>query len=498
MKTGSLRFKLIAWNLIVLALAIIAVSTAQSYRIVSQLERDIDNGLQQIGREASRMGPPGRGPMGGPGMQNPRGPFNPMPGQNPGHPGEMPHMSPFGPPPGELGRGGPPPEMLSDVRRPRFFDMDGLGVGPSRAQTSLDPDALQRGLQGWQGFTERDGIRIYTIPWREGGPIRGAIQVAHELRDVHLLKAGQLHNVLLLLPAALLLAGVGAFFLAERALKPIAALTKTAQKIGASDLSQRIEISGDDEFAELGHTFNQMIARLETSFQELRQAYADLEVAFDKQRQFTADASHELRTPLTRIKLATSSALSGSEDVRRAVEVADHAAAVMAKLIDQLLMLAQADAGSLASRNAVVDLRLVASDAISSIPGDPPVEVHFPEDPIEVVGDAELLGRVVTNLVENALRYSEGKVTVSVAEAAGHAELWVQDQGPGIAAEHLPRIFDRFYRVDVARTRSAGGSGLGLAICKSIVEAHHGQISVSSQDGKGTDFKVTLPLAKTT
>ncbi len=484
MRFGSLRFKLIAWNLAVLAVAIIAFTTAQSYGMVNRLETQIDDALQQMGTEAARLGPPGPRGRGGPGM--PGGP----PGMHPSDDGRFP------PPEGRgVGMGPPPPEMMSDVRRPRFFNREKEGMGQSRTLEPIDSAALDRALKGWRGFTTIGRIRVFSTPWSRDGQVMGAIQVAHELRDVDLLRSGQTHSLVLLLPAALLLAGVGAFFLAERALRPIRALTKTAQQIGASDLSQRIDVSGDDEFAELGHTFNGMIGRLEGSFAQLRKAYVDLEEAYTRQRQFTADASHELRTPLTRLKLATSSALSGEpSEYRKALEVADNAGAVMARLIEQLLTLARADAGFLKVPGTAIDLRLAASDAISSYPTDRNIEVSFGDEPVQVLGDAELLQRVVTNLIENGLRHSESALRVSVTPASGEAVLTVEDRGEGIAPEHLPHIFDRFYRVDAARARSAGGTGLGLAICKSIVEAHSGRVEVESRVGTGTLFRVFLPL----
>ncbi len=484
---GSLRFKLIAWNLGVLAAAIIAFSTAQSYGMASRLEGEIDRALQQTGSRAADLGPPGdeAGPRG----HGPGGPGGPMPGMH----GPDRRFSPRFP----EGMGPPPPEMLSDLRRPRFFDREQKGIGRSANLSPVDPSLWDRALSGWRGFTTVGRVRVFTAPWGREGEIWGVVQVAHELRDLDLLRAGHKHNLLLLLPAALLLAGVGAFFLAERALRPIRAITKTARQIGASDLSQRLLVSGDDEFAELGQTFNEMITRLQGSFVKINTAYAELEEAYTRQRQFTADASHELRTPLTRLKLATSTALSGepsTEEYRRAVEVADKAGAAMARLIEQLLMLARADAGSLGIPDATVDLRLVASDVITAHPTDRKVEVDFAEHPVEVLGDAELLQRVVTNLIENALRHSEGAILVTVGVEGDQALLQVQDHGEGIAAEHIPRLFDRFYRVDSARARSAGGTGLGLAICKSIVEAHGGSITVSSSLGSGTEIRIFLPL----
>ena len=494
MRTGSLRFKLIGWNLAVLGLAIIAVSLVQSYSTVSRLERDIDNVLSDVARHAAGLGPPELHQRPGPGQGFGQGGFG-QGGPGMHGPGEPPQMERQMRPPG------PPQNMVSDVRRPRFFDMNSKVVGNPRESTAVDPNALERAKQGWSGFTtlKDERLRVFTTQWFEEGRQAGVVQVAHELRDVDLLRQGQQHTLLLVLPAALLIAGISAFFLAGRALRPIAAFTKTAREITASDLSQRLEVKGDDEFADLGRTFNGMIGRLETSFSELKNTYEDLEEAYDRQRQFTADASHELRTPLTRLKLATSSALSSDGSLQayqKAVDVADKAAAAMARLIEQLLMLAKADAGSLAIRSSVLDLRVVASEAITNFPTDRNIEVTFAKDPVDVLGDEDLLGRVVTNLLENALRHSEAPVIVAVDTEGEEARLVIEDHGEGIPRQHLPHLFDRFYRADASRTRSAGGTGLGLSICKSIVEAHKGRIEVRSEPGVGTIFTIFLPILK--
>jgi signal transduction histidine kinase len=216
------------------------------------------------------------------------------------------------------------------------------------------------------------------------------------------------------------------------------------------------------------------------------------------QKQFTADASHELRTPLTRLKLATSSALSGSpEDYRPALESADKAATMMGRLIEQLLILAQADAHSLAASSIDLDLRVSVADALEDFPEDR-LSVQLDSEPVRILGDADLIQRLVRNLVENAMRYggTRSPVDVKVTTSDGWAVLTVADHGPGIAPEHLQHLFERFYRVDQARSRELGGTGLGLAICKSIVEALNGQIRVKSKVGEGTEFQVALPLKK--
>jgi len=202
-----------------------------------------------------------------------------------------------------------------------------------------------------------------------------------------------------------------------------------------------------------------------------------------------------LRTPLARMQLATSSALRGPESgYRQALEVADDSSKSMAKLIRELLVLARADAGQLGLKHDSIDLRLVVSDALNKFTR--PIDVHFPNNAVMVVGDQDHLERVITNLIENAVRHTDADkpMFVSLKVCEQDAVLSVEDAGSGISPEHLTHIFERFYRAD--SVRSAGdGIGLGLAICKSIVEAHRGSISVKSEPGKGTRFEVVLPLA---
>lgn len=163
-----------------------------------------------------------------------------------------------------------------------------------------------------------------------------------------------------------------------------------------------------------------------------------------------------------------------------------------------MLVLAKADAGQLQVRREPVDLRLVASNAVTLLdPKGERIKAEFSESAVTVSGDADHLERVVINLLENALRYSDGTVTIAVESSSGQAALRVVDEGVGIAPEHLERVTERFYRADASRSRGEGGVGLGLAICKTIVEAHGGSLKISSVVGKGTKVEVFLPIAQT-
>jgi signal transduction histidine kinase len=266
-------------------------------------------------------------------------------------------------------------------------------------------------------------------------------------------------------------------------------VTRAAELISAEDLSQRLEVRGKDELAQLAHTFNGMIERLDASFEQ--------------QRRFTADASHELRTPLARIKLTTSEALDGEhtpEEYRSALLVADRAADSMGRLVQQLLLLARGDGGQLKIRSEPVDLNYLLYDTAETFrrPESVRVEATMTPEPIEVEADPEWLACILRNLVENAVRHTpvNGRVVLSASAQNGCALLHVSDTGEGIPPEHLPHLTERFYRVDASRARAraaTGGTGLGLAITRMLVDAHHGTLEIISEPGQGTQVTVRIP-----
>ena len=467
----------------------------------ARLAGDIDRELQITARRTMRPGPGGPGgPGGGPG--GPRGGpdliddgLGPPPGQNQGPNGQ----GPVGGPGGQPFQGQNPPRQrpawmdeegffLGDLRRPRHYDRD-LNSLSQPGDTPIDPKAARAALAGKglysDGKFKNDEVRIYTEPWIQQGQVYAVVQVAHEKRDLERLWKSQASTLLIFLPCAVVLAALGALFLTSRAFKPISTMSEATGRITSENLSERIPIEGEDEFAELGKNFNSMVARLETAFTELQEAY-------ENQKRFTADASHELRTPLTRMRLAASSALAkeaSPEEQRHALEVADQSADSMARLVQQLLTLAKADAGQLEFQKERVDLRVLASQVLERIPTPTGIslETEFPEAAVYAEVDADAFGRLISNLLENAYRYTQkGKVTIGVREG----EVWVADTGPGISPEHLPRLTERFYRVDAARSESDGGSGLGLAICKTIAEGHGARLEIESEVGVGTTVRI--------
>lgn len=381
---------------------------------------------------------------------------------------------------------------IANLRRPRHFDLQ-LQSLSQPGDVPLDLKAAKAVLESGRPFYsntrfEEEKIRVFTMPWIDQGKVGAIVQVARETRDLDRLWQSQTLTLVIFLPIALLAAALGAMFLTNRAMRPIGTMRDAATAISETNLSQRIPIQGKDEFAELGNSFNGMIGRLE-------KAFADLTLAFEQQRRFTADASHELRTPLTRMKLSTSAALqpgASEEERTKALHVAEEATEGMNRLVNQLLLLARADAGQLAFQRERTDLRIVASEAIEQVlkPDSIELEVEFPDRAAYADVDAEAIRRVFINLLENAYRHTQqGTVTVSIHQENGLSAS-VTDTGSGINPEHLPHLTERFYRVDSSRTGGTGGSGLGLAICKTIVEGHGATLEIQSKPDEGTQVSI--------
>ena len=304
-------------------------------------------------------------------------------------------------------------------------------------------------------------------------------------------------------PLTLLVAALGGYWLATRALRPVRLITRAAEEIEESDLSRRLNLKSRDELGALAATFDRMLARLEA--------------AFARQRQFTGDASHELRTPLSIVATEVERTLAAPrtpQEYRRTLEVIQSENAYMGQLVGHLLTLARADAGQLRLRDEPLDLSDVALEVVereAPLAHERGVALStgvLPE--LRVRGDRTALGLALGNLVENAIKYAGragqpegGRVRVETGAAdrageSGRRVAWVrvEDDGPGIAAEHLPHLFERFYRADVARTHddaAPDGSGLGLAIAHEIARAHGGAIRVESVVGCGSTFTFELP-----
>lgn len=379
----------------------------------------------------------------------------------------------------------------------RVLDATGhtVYVSPPFLALNAPPASVSAPLRGgtWRGtVTAPSGqqVRLYSAPLSQLGTVFGIVQVGEPLSPL----TETLHTVeaylLFIVPFILVLSAGGSYWLAGRAFSPIKRLTRTARDIEAKDLRRRLPVPrAHDEVRELVLTLNEMIDRLDR--------------AFALQRRFVADASHELRTPVAAIQSLTDVALlqeAPPEEYRTILRRVNAQSERLRHLISDLLALARADEGQTVLESEPVCLELLALEAVAiaeplARERDIRIEVQVRES-ATIVGDEARLMQAVMNVLDNAIRFTPpgGRVVVTIGIRDDRALLSVADTGVGIAPEHQSSIFDRFYRIDAARSRKNGGSGLGLAIADWLVRAHGGTIVVESDIGQGATFAITLPL----
>jgi two-component system OmpR family sensor kinase len=358
------------------------------------------------------------------------------------------------------------------------------GAPPSRTLSADNPV--------FTTFTsENERFRMATLPLHDdigqeyfvriGYPLK-AIDEAFDNLRFFLLAGG---------PLIIAMAAFGGWLLARGSLQPVAQITQAARKISVQDLAQRIPVRGvGDELDELSQTFNEMLARLQTSFEQVRN--------------FSFDAAHELRTPLTAMRGETEVALlknSSSEELRRVLRSNLEEINRITAIVNDLLMVAQGEAGALELRRETVPLSELAGNIVETVQvlaEDKDVKLESAIEPgVQVKGDSLRLSQLLLNLLDNAIKHSSPGQTVRLMIEKNGASpvLRVEDAGCGIAEEDIPHIFDRFFRTDRSRSQHVPGSGLGLSISKWIVDAHGGSIDVASKLGAGSTFTVHLPSA---
>jgi heavy metal sensor kinase len=361
--------------------------------------------------------------------------------------------------------------------------LDGHALGPTPTVSQTEDRPYSFWLAG------RRELRVLTRPHHMDGQV---VVMRLALREGPLWEEfGDLVSVLGIgLPVVVLLTSLVGYVVAGKALRPVDDMARRARRITVERLNERLEIQNpEDELGRLGTAFNQTLERLQVSFEQLSR--------------FTADASHELRTPLTAIRSVGEVALQNTGDsayyrdrIGSMLEEADR----MTRLVDSLLTMSRADAGRIPlqlsdcrlielAREAAALLEVLAEEKNQtiSVQGDAEIQVH---------ADRLILRQALINLIDNAVKYSPkgGHIHVRVEPVSGQALIEVQDSGPGIPPEHADKVFQRFYRVDRARSRSEGGAGLGLSIVKWAVEAHGGSVQLRHDSGSGCMFAIWLPL----
>lgn len=354
-----------------------------------------------------------------------------------------------------------------------------LGLAPPGADAHSGTDTMEvegQNVRMLAGRAEIAGTPVVVRSARSEEPVR------HQLRELLFVQG-------IGVPVALVLAAVGGYQLARRALAPVGRMAEAAQRISGDRLAERLPIENPhDELGHLATVFNETFARLERSFEQMRR--------------FTADASHELRTPLTALRSVGEVGLQERPDDRlfgdvvgSMLEEVDR----MTRLVDTLLMLSRADAGQVPLLREPLDLEALSRDVASHLEDLAQEKAQTVEvvgdGPVRVAGDRLVLRQALVNVVDNAIKYGREGSPIRIVVGRNGLDAWiaVSDEGPGIAVEHRQRIFERFYRIDAARTREDGGAGLGLALVQWAVSSHGGRVEVESEPGKGSTFRIVVP-----
>ena len=486
MKRLSIRARLTLWFTGILAATLILLGSASYFLLMRGLWQDVDATLEGVAKTVAQAADRPRPDLVPPDMDEILRRF-------------------FGPSFTDRFYQFLDPHGRLDPRLPRF------GGEPLH----ISPNALKNAAEGYATFETMPGnnrfpVRVLTFPVAQHGQVVNVLQVGMSLEGLYMARQHFLWTLAALVPMALVLAGGGGWLLARRALRPVDQMTTTARRIEAEHLGKRLDGGEvDDELGRLARTLNEMLARLEAAFAQVRR--------------FSADASHELKTPLTVLKGEIEVALRNPRDpaeYQRVLGSVLEEVESMAHLVDDLLLLSRADAGALRWEKQAVELdRLVEEVAKEGevLGRGKHVQVKIQGlEPLVVRGDGQRLKQLLRNLVDNGVKYTPpgGQVGLSLRQVTGQSgdspnrqiaqlpncpavewlEISVRDTGVGIAPEAMPRIFERFYRVDPARSREPGGAGLGLCIAKTIAEAHGGSIGVESTPGSGSTFTVRLPL----
>jgi heavy metal sensor kinase len=353
-------------------------------------------------------------------------------------------------------------------------------------RTTLD-EARRQG----SSLVSIDGLRVAAVPLSLNQEL-GFATVAEPLSVIDEGLSRLRRDFFAGVPIVLLLASAGGYFLARKSLAPIASMNDQTKRISAESLSARLEVRNPrDELGRLAVTINDLLSRLENSFEE--------------QQRFIADASHELRTPLAVLRGETEVALDKTrtvEEYQQSLLLIKEESERLSRIVEDLFILARqpldAPAALIKERVSLNEAVRDCARAAQVLAMRKGVKLNLQNNAASLAlhGDEELIRRMILNLLDNAVKYTPegGEISVGLFRQNGNAEIIVRDTGIGIPETDQRRVFDRFYRVDKARSRALGGAGLGLSIVSWIVEAHEGQIEIESAPDRGSTFRVQLPL----
>jgi heavy metal sensor kinase len=386
-------------------------------------------------------------------------------------------------------------ELIFPNRYVQIIDSAGHQIATSKnaseMRTPIPEAVLTRAREHNFDFLTADGFRFAVVPISSDRPL-GFAAVAEPLSVIEEGLSRLRRDFFAGVPVVLLVASLGGYFLARKSLSSISSMSAQTQRISAESLSSRLDVTNPrDELGRLATTINDLLARLEN--------------AFNEQQRFIADASHELRTPLAVLRGETEVALEKTRTVdeyQDSLSLIKDEAERLSRIVEDLFILARQPVDAPAK---LVHEQVVLNDAVRDCARAAQVlatrkgvqlNVHNNNPPIALSGDEDLLKRMILNLLDNAVKYTPagGEISLTLERQNGNAQIVVRDTGIGISEQDQLRVFDRFYRVDKARSRALGGAGLGLSIVRWIVDAHGGKIQIHSSDGIGSVFTVELPL----
>ena len=390
-------------------------------------------------------------------------------------------------------------EELNDLRF-RDYGIVVLDANGQQINSTITDARLQNGLKNLSAEVSFADLPIENETFRvrrlflklDGKPFQ--LLVIRSLREPTKFLGGLRQIFYIAVPLALLFAGLGGYFLARQSLAPVVSMSRQAAKIGSTNLNERLPIKNErDELGGLAKVFNALLERLEN--------------AFAQQRRFMADASHELRTPLAIVRTESEVTLSkddrNSAEYRESLTVIHDESKSLTHIVEDLFLLARADGGQLKPQFATIYLDEILTEcvhAIRTLAEKRKVEIRMSKlVEMSVQADESLLHRLFLNLLDNAVKYNRenGTVTIAVDIGEKNYRITISDTGAGISDSDKAKIFERFYRVDKARSRDntngKNGVGLGLSIAAWVAEVHQGSLTLQKSDADGSVFRVELP-----